>query len=191
MDTFCEREIFSVLGMSETRYRPAPETAEHIPPTEVDRAYRLGVIQGVVHDENCFALGGVSGHAGLFAPAHDVLRFAEAMLAPLRETSTTGHLFDADTIRLFTRRADEPQGSSRALGWDTPSGSPSSSGSYLDRQAFGHLGFTGTSIWIDPVRDLAVTLLTNRTYPTRANRAIQVVRPAFHDAVFGTLFPIP
>ncbi len=186
MERFCEREIFSPLGMDQTRYRPGVEQRAAIPPTGQDDALRRRILQGEVHDENCFVLGGVCGHAGLFAPALDVLRFAEAMLAPLRP-GVSGTLFHAETVKLFTARARMVEGSSRALGWDTPSGAPSSSGTRFSASSFGHLGYTGTSLWIDPVRDLAVVLLTNRTFPTRDNRAIQQVRPMFHDAVLGLL----
>ena len=183
LDRYCRREIFEPLGMAWTRYRPAPGDREAIPPTEEDRCYRHRTVQGEVHDENCFALGGVAGHAGLFAPGLDLLRFAEAMLAPLR-ANAGDTLFRAQTVRLFTRRAEMPAGSSRALGWDTPSGSPSSAGAYIPAAGFGHLGYTGTSLWIDPLRDAAVVLLSNRTFPTRENRKIQELRPRFHDAVF-------
>lgn len=181
LDIFCMREIFAPLGMQSTLYNPAPELRASIPPTEIDRDYRGRIVQGEVHDENCWRLGGVSGHAGLFAPVRDVLRFAAAMLGPLHNRGP--HLFEADTIRLFTARAGLPAGSSRALGWDTPSGAPSSSGSCFSPGSFGHLGFTGTSLWIDPLQDRAVVLLTNRTFPTRENKKIQELRPRFHDAV--------
>ena len=182
IEQFCAREIFAPLGMRKTRYRPAIAERSAIPPTEDDRTFRHRVAQGEVHDENCYVLGGVSGHAGLFAPALDVLRFAEAMLAPLRPGAGET-LFSAEAARLFTHRAEIVQGSSRALGWDTPSGSPSSSGTRFSSASFGHLGYTGTSLWIDPVQDVAVVLLTNRTFPARENRKIQEVRPMFHNLV--------
>ncbi len=187
LDTFCRQEIFAPLGMADMRYRPSRANWPLIPPTEASQTIRGSLVrapvQGEVHDENCWVLGGVSGHAGLFAPALDVLRFAEAMLAPLRP-GAAGTLFSATTVRAFTRRAELPPGSSRALGWDTPSGSPSSSGTRCSAAAFGHLGYTGTSLWIDPEQDCAIVLLTNRTFPTRENRKIQALRPAFHDVVF-------
>ena len=140
-------------------------------------------MQGVVHDENAFVLRGRAGHAGLFAPVGDLLRFAEAMLAPLRPGGDAGAgLFVPETVRLFTRRAGLPEGSSRALGWDTPE-SPSSAGTHFGARSFGHLGYTGTSLWLDPDRDLAAVLLTNRTWPTRENNLVRQVRPAFHDLV--------
>ena len=186
MDRFCEREIFAPLGMRAIRFRAAVEQRAAIPPTEDDTHFRHRIVQGQVHDENCFLLGGVCGHAGLFAPARDVLRFADAMLAPLRP-GASGTLFHADTVKLFTTRAKLVEGSSRALGWDTPSGAPSSSGTRFSAASFGHLGYTGTSLWIDPVQDLSVVLLTNRTFPTRNNKAIQEVRPMFHDAIHDAI----
>jgi CubicO group peptidase (beta-lactamase class C family) len=184
LDRFCAREIFSPLGMTRTAYNPAPASRAAIPPTELDELFRRRVVQGEVHDENCYVLGGCAGHAGLFAPVGDLLRFAEAVLAPLRpETPPTAALFQANTVHLFTSRSGLPPGSSRALGWDTPSGTPSSSGSYFGHLSFGHLGYTGTSLWIDPTRDLSVVLMTNRTWPVRENKMIQQVRPAFHDLV--------
>jgi CubicO group peptidase (beta-lactamase class C family) len=184
LDRFCAREIFSPLGFTHTRYNPPPVSQATIPPTELDELFRRRAVQGEVHDENCCVLGGCAGHAGLFAPAGDLLRFAEAILAPLRpQTPPCATLFRADTVHLFTSRSGLPPGSSRALGWDTPSGTPSSSGNHFSHHSVGHLGYTGTSMWIDPNRDLGVVLLTNRTWPMRENKKIQQVRPAFHDLV--------
>ncbi len=187
LDRFCAREIFAPLGIQATGYNPRAESRAAIPPTERDELFRGCIVQGVVHDENCWVLGGCAGHAGLFAPVADVLRFAEAMLAPLRAGVPQSLLFQSDTVGLFTTRAGLPPGSSRALGWDTPSGTPSSSGQYFHDRSFGHLGYTGTSLWIDPDRDLGVALLTNRTWPTRENKRIQAVRPAFHDLLLAHL----
>lgn len=185
LDVFTREMILQPLGMHETRYCPGKSERAAIPPTEEDKAFRGRTVQGEVHDENCFVLGGVTGHAGLFAPVRDLLRFSEAMLSPLRGGEEPG-MFTAESIRLFTRRADLPPGSTRTLGWDTP-GANSSSGTTFGTGSFGHLGFTGTSLWIDPARDLAVVLLTNRTFPTRANRAVQALRPLLHDAIAGDI----
>ncbi|WP_158615543.1 serine hydrolase [Acidipila sp. EB88] len=184
---FCQREIFAPLAMQATRFCPSAADRHSIPPTELDQSFRHCVVQGFVQDENCFVLGGASGHAGLFAPAVDVLRFAEAMLGPCRPATTGDLLFERRTVELFTHRAALVSGSSRALGWDTPSGLVSSAGSYFAPTSFGHLGYAGTSLWIDPVADIGIVLLTNRTYPERANTQIQQVRPAFHDAVRSVL----
>jgi CubicO group peptidase (beta-lactamase class C family) len=180
LDAFCQREIFGPLGMSHTTYNPALTQRSNIPPTVDDWTLRNRIIQGEVHDENASALGGVAGHAGLFANAEDLAIFAEAMLnggAPILRPAT---------IQLFTQRESTPPGTSRALGWDTPS-PPSQSGKYFSPRSYGHLGYTGTSLWIDPERQLSVTLLTNRTWPDRASQAIKEVRHRFHDAIVEAL----
>jgi serine-type D-Ala-D-Ala carboxypeptidase len=181
MVRFFSREIASPLGLETARFCPPEAWRPQIPPTEDDRVYRRRVIQGEVQDENCYALGGVAGHAGLFSHAHDVLRFAACILAEGRNAHGR-QLFQPETVRLFATRQNDPTGTTRALGWDTPS-KQSSSGRYFSGSSIGHLGYAGTSLWIDPERNLAVVLLTNRTWPDRSNKAIQEVRPAFHDAI--------
>jgi CubicO group peptidase (beta-lactamase class C family) len=176
LDHFCRREIFGPLGMSHTMFNPPAASRAHIPPTVNDREFRRRIVQGEVHDENASVLGGVAGHAGLFGPAHDVALFAQAMLNGGRP------ILRPETVRLFTRREPSPPRTSRALGWDTPS-SPSQSGKFFSSSSFGHLGYTGTSLWIDPERQLSITLLTNRTWPDCSNQAIKHVRPQFHDAM--------
>jgi len=138
------------------------------------------MIQGEVQDENASVLGGVAGHAGLFSTAGDLALFSNAMLHGGKP------MVEPETVSLFTRRESSPAGTSRALGWDTPS-SPSQSGKYFSPSSYGHLGYTGTSLWIDPERRLSVVLLTNRTWPDCANQAIKQVRPRFHDAVVEAL----
>src|SRR5258708_21870479 len=166
--------------MIQKTFNPPSELKSHIPPTANDQTFRKRVIQGEVYDENASVMGGVAPHAGLFSTASDVAAFAHAMLiggAPIARP---------ETLSLFTRRETSPPGTSRALGWDTPS-SPSQSGKYLSPLSFGHLGYTGTSLWIDPERQLSVTLLTNRTWPDCSNLAIKEVRPRFPDAVVEAL----
>ena len=180
LDAFCQREIFGPLGMTRTTFNPAPALGNSIPPTAADRSFRHRVIQGEVQDENASVLGGVAGHAGLFSTAEDLAIFAHAML-------NGGHpILRRETVELFSRRESVPAGTSRALGWDTPS-TPSQSGKYFSSRSFGHLGYTGTSLWIDPERQLSIALLTNRTWPDCQNQAIKQVRPAFHDAVVEAL----
>jgi beta-glucosidase-like glycosyl hydrolase/CubicO group peptidase (beta-lactamase class C family) len=163
--------------------RPAEKAASaellaRIAPTEIDSVFRMKHIHGAVHDENAYAIGGVSGHAGLFSSARDLAVFAQMVL---NGGSYGGvRIFNANTLRRFTARQDSR--SSRALGWDTPS-KGSSAGDYFSARSFGHTGFTGTSIWIDPERDVFVVLLTNRVNPTRANQAHVALRRAVHDAV--------
>jgi serine-type D-Ala-D-Ala carboxypeptidase len=180
LDRAAKRDIFTPLGMMHTCFNPPPEWKPAIAPTEDDRAFRHRRIQGEVNDENASVMGGLAGHAGLFAPAVDVARFAECMLrggSPILKPAT---------VTLFTRREGSPADSSRALGWDTPS-PPSSSGRHFSPQSFGHLGFTGTSLWIDPDRQLSVTLLTNRTWPDRTSQLIKPFRPLLHDAIVEAL----
>jgi serine-type D-Ala-D-Ala carboxypeptidase len=177
LENFCLREVFTPLGMTSTRFRPPAHWRSAIPPTEEDLTFRHRVIQGEVQDENCFVLGGAAGHAGLFSNALDPLLYAQCLL--------DGHLFTPETIELFTTRV-LPAESSRALGWDTPS-QPSSSGKFFSSHSAGHLGYAGTSLWIDFERQLAVALLTNRTWPHRQNQAIRTIRPAFHDSVLKNI----
>jgi serine-type D-Ala-D-Ala carboxypeptidase len=174
------REIFHPLELSATGFSLPRYQAAGIPPTEEDTTFRHRIIQGEVQDENAYVLGGVSGHAGLFSNVPDLLRFSDEILKPLRSDSTPG-LFELATIERFAERQG-PENSSRALGWDTPS-EHSSSGRHFSARSIGHLGFSGCSMWIDLVEDLAIVLLTNRTWPDRSNQAIREVRPAFHDAV--------
>ncbi|HEY0759625.1 MAG TPA: serine hydrolase domain-containing protein [Acidisarcina sp.] len=217
--SLCMREIFEPLGMTQTRFCPPVNLRDAIPPTECDTTFRQRVVQGEVHDENCYALGGSAGHAGLFSSARDVLRYAECILGggktALERRSDTGpsdteqgglsaniagtarlqlfgsQIFRPQTVELFATRQITPAGTSRALGWDTPT-KPSSSGKFFSPGSVGHLGYTGTSVWIDRDRELAVVLLTNRTWPGR-NRpaasweAIRRIRPQFHDMVCGAL----
>jgi CubicO group peptidase (beta-lactamase class C family) len=177
LDVFTQREILTPLGMTETCFRPSPELAHRIVPTADDKHFRHKIIQGEVNDENAWLMGGVAGHAGLFSTAYDVALFASCWL---------GHAPDVlspVTIAEFTR---QQVGTSRALGWDRPTAA-SQSGQYLSSNAFGHLGYTGTSLWIDASRQLAIVLLTNRTWPHSDNQQIKVVRPRFHDKVMCSL----
>ena len=185
LETFCRREVFGPLGMSNTGFRPPGDLKSLIPPTVDDRTFRHRVIQGEVHDENAWVMGGMAGHAGVFGNCEDLARFAQCMLAAGR-IPVSRELLRDETIKVFTQRQSSPAGTSRALGWDTPS-SPSQSGKYFSSHSFGHLGYTGTSLWIDPEGQLAVTILANRTWPDRSSQAIKQVRPQFHDAVVEAL----
>ena len=180
IDTFCQREVFAPLGMANTAFNPSVSSRDRIVPAAEDRTFRKRTIQGEVQDENASVMGGVAGHAGVFSTAADVAAFANAMLNGGRP------IFKQTTIHLFTRRELSPAGTSRALGWDTPS-NPSQAGKYFSAASYGHLGYTGTSLWIDPERQLSITLLTNRTWPDCSNQVIKEVRPRFHDAVVEAL----
>lgn len=167
MDQFLEEKVFGPLGMTDTFFRPADSLRTRVAPTEVapPRGYPL---QGEVHDENAYALGGIAGHAGLFSTASDLAVFAQMML---NGGEYNGIRIVADsTVALFTKRAV----GTRALGWDTCN-DKGSCGKYLGEDAYGHTGFTGTSLWIDPDRDMFVVLLTNRVHEARAKRPAKVI----------------
>jgi CubicO group peptidase (beta-lactamase class C family) len=184
LSVWTERELFQPLGMTSTGYSPTPGKRSLIPPTEEDTTFRHRRIQGEVQDENAWLLKGSAGHAGLFSNVPDLLRFAGEILisgpgkAP---AASNARLFQAETVELFAERQG-PEGSSRALGWDTPSQN-SSSGRHFSPHSIGHLGFSGCSLWIDLDAGMAVALLTNRTWPDRQSQMIRKIRPAFHDAV--------
>lgn len=180
LDAALERLVFQPLGMTTTRFLPPESWRPRTAPTELD-PWRGRMLRGEVHDENAAWLGGVSGHAGLFSSSEDLLRFGEWLLDQWHGRTVPGepHL-PRNLVREFTRRQDLVPGSSRALGWDTPSPG-SSAGIRLSPQSFGHTGFTGTSIWIDPTRDLVVVLLTNRVHPTRDNPRLGPLRPLAAD----------
>jgi CubicO group peptidase (beta-lactamase class C family) len=180
LDHFCQHEMFGPLAMTQTSFNPPSDWRASNPPTANDQSFRRRIIQGEVQDENASMMGGVAGHAGVFASAEDIATFAHAMLNAGRP------ILRPETLAFFTCREASPPGTSRALGWDTPS-SPSQSGKYFSANSFGHLGYTGTSLWIDPERRLSITLLTNRTWPDCSNQAIKQLRPNFHNAVMESL----
>jgi len=176
--TWVAREIFQPLGLSATGFCPPAAARERIPPTERDTTFRHRLIQGEVQDENAWLLGGGGGHAGLFSNVAELLLFAREILLA---GSGKARLFNSAAVEHFARR-QSPPGSSRALGWDTPS-TPSSSGRYFSSRSIGHLGYSGCSLWIDLDADVAIVLLTNRTWPDRSCQLIRSLRPAFHDAL--------
>jgi len=167
LDQFLTDHVWEPLGMEDTFFKPADSLRGRIAPTEVNppRGYPL---RGEVHDENAFALGGIAGHAGLFSTASDLAVFAQMMLNGGQYGGT--RIIADSTVSLFTTRAAR----TRALGWDTCAGD-GSCGTYLSERAYGHTGFTGTSLWIDPDRDMFVILLTNRVHAARARRPAKVI----------------
>ena len=183
--TYAEENIFEPLGMYDTGFRATGTPDAAIVPTEVDDAFRGRLIQGEVHDETAWILGGVSGHAGLFSTAQDLAKLGYMLV---NEGRINGMQFvEEETIELFTE-PDNPEISTRALGWDSPSPEGySSAGEAFGPESFGHTGFTGTSFWVDPEQDLFVILLTNRVYPTRENRKIVQVRPKLADIAHGAI----
>lgn len=204
LDAYLEERVFGPLGMEDTGYRPDPSLKPRIAATEVDTVWRNELVWGRVHDENADAMGGVAGHAGLFSTAVDLSVFARTMLnggtAPAcRPGAVVGEpcpaprpspvrVVEPEVLEEFTTRHD--QTSSRALGWDTPS-EGSSGGDYITEEAFGHTGYTGTSIWMDPELDLWMVLLTNRVHPTRDNRKHVPLRRAVHDAAVQAIADQP
>lgn len=182
LDRYAATHVFAPLGMKETFYHPDSSLLARIAPTEID-PWRQRHLRGEVHDENAYALGGVSGHAGLFSSAADLARLAQAYL---NGGTLDGHrVWSKRTIEQFTH-IQNPKLSHRALGWETANGA-NSGGRFMSAQAFGHTGFTGTSIWIDPANDAFVILLSNRVNPTRENRRISAVRTALADSVMALL----
>jgi CubicO group peptidase (beta-lactamase class C family) len=167
LDVFLQERVFVPLGMNDTGFRPSAALRGRIAPTEIapPRGYPL---RGEVHDENAFALGGVAGHAGLFSTAADLSIYAQ-MLLNGGEYNGVRVLADS-TVRRFTARA----AGTRALGWDTCN-QKGSCGSLMGAGAFGHTGYTGTSLWLDPERDMFVLLLTNRVHAARALRPAKVI----------------
>lgn len=183
-----ESRFFEPLGLERTflyqRDRNPRFREESFAATE-RCAWRGRVLRGEVHDENAFAMGGYSGHAGLFGTAGDVF----AMAGVLREHALglRSDLFRPATVRTFFRRQQDIPGCGRALGWDMPSSKGSAAGRFFSPISVGHLGFPGTSLWMDLEKDVQVVLLTNRIHPTRENLRIRAFRPRLHDAVMETL----
>jgi CubicO group peptidase (beta-lactamase class C family) len=185
LDALLESRVFGPLGLRDTRFLPPADWKDRIAPTE--RSQDGTIIRGTVHDENAWKLGGVSGHAGLFGTAPDLARFGFWLLDSWHGRLPGAPVLPSELVKTWTRRQELPAGSSRALGWDTPSGTNSSAGTKLGPLAFGHTGFTGTSIWFDPEQDLFIILLTNRVNPSRENGRIARVRPRVADLAVAAL----
>lgn len=204
LDDFLRTEVWRPLGMADTRFNPPPSTWDRVAATEIDTIYRGYHVHGEVHDENAHAMGGVAGHAGLFSSARDLAVFVQTMLdrgmaGPCRADADSGlpchrprfapvAIFGPGWVDRITRR--QSPSSSRALGWDTPSGR-SSAGDWFSSRSFGHTGYTGTSIWIDPTLDLGVVLLTNRVNPTRDNAKHVPLRRRVHDLAARSVMDTP
>lgn len=187
LDSYVLSRVFLPTGMRETRFLPSALWRSRTAPTEID-PWRQRHLRGEVHDENAYQLGQVAGHAGLFTTARDLTRFAQMLLRGGWVEGPDGARLDIlpeSTLRAFRQR--QPFGGAhRALGWETPTGT-NSAGQRLSGLSFGHTGFTGTSLWIDPERDVFVLLLTNRVNPTRQRGGIGPARSALADAVVGAL----
>jgi CubicO group peptidase (beta-lactamase class C family) len=187
IDKVFDERVARPLALHRTRFLPPTSWRDVIAPTEND-PWRGRMLRGEVHDENASRLDGASGHAGLFSDAEDVLRFGEWALAGAKGGSVDGAPEPPKGFATWTLRQDRPVGSSRGLGWDTPSGI-SSSGTLMSARSFGHTGFTGTSLWVDPTRDVVIVLLTNRVHPTRNTPQFGQIRGVVADAVMRALFP--
>lgn len=188
-DEYVEERIFEPLGMRDTGFMPSGTPNRDAVPTERDRVFRGRLVQGEVHDETAWIMGGVAGHAGLFSTAEDLARFAHMLVDDGRANGAP--FISPETLRLFTT-VQEPELSSRALGWDTKSPEGySSAGARFGPASFGHTGFTGTSFWVDPDTDLFVILLTNRVFPSRNNGKIREIRPRVADEASGSILGPP
>jgi CubicO group peptidase (beta-lactamase class C family) len=193
LDRFVEERVFAPLAMRETGFRPLTwrdsmghGVRDRIAPTEIDTVFRMTHVHGVVHDENAYALGGVAGHAGLFSSARDLGVLATMLLNG--GSLDDKRIVDQSTVQQFTHRQSDA--SSRALGWDTPSGR-SSAGEYFTSSSFGHTGFTGTSMWMDPEQDVFVLLLMNRVNPTRENQRHARLRRELADLIQLSITDVP
>ncbi|MGD0119355.1 MAG: serine hydrolase domain-containing protein [Candidatus Binatus sp.] len=191
LNRFCRDKIFRPLSLRATDYidislvrsRRLEPVADMFAPTE-NCPLRKRLLIGEADDENAFAMGGVAGHAGLFAPVREVDRIARELIASYAGRSD---FIPQKIIREFWTRDTTVPGSTWALGWDTPSPAHSSSGHRFSPSAVGHLGFTGTSIWIEPEKEIAITILTNRVHPRRENQKIREFRPKIHDLIMDAL----
>jgi serine-type D-Ala-D-Ala carboxypeptidase len=189
LQEFFRDRIAPLAGISQLAFVPtewadnflhcARRHGGEVAPTEQD-TWRGRLLCGEVHDENAASLGGVAGHAGLFGTAEAVLAVTGAWLQAYHRRPS---MLDADLVKEFTCRQAVVPGSSWALGWDTPS-PPSSAGRFLPEVSLGHLGYTGTSVWIDPLHELEIVLLSNRVHPTRKNERIKAFRPLIHELVY-------
>ncbi len=178
LDVPCRARVTETMALADTTYNPEVGQ-DRIVPTEVDGAIRYCLVHGEVHDENAWAMGGVAPHAGLFSNVADLGRFVRMWLG---KGEIDGQRILSETVvDLFTTKDGTVD--TWALGWDTISPDGSTSGRHFTPTSFGILGFTGTSLWVDPVRDVGVVLLTNRVHPTRDSEGIKRLRPEFHDAV--------
>lgn len=183
LDEFALSEIFAPLGMQNSFFNPSRALRMRIAPTQGDKTYRKRLLHGEVDDANAYAMGGVAGHAGIFSTANDIATFAQMMLNG--GIYAHARILPLSIVEQFTKRVAVGD-SARAMGWDVPTGE-SSSGHYFSEQSYGHNGFTGTSIWIDPAKEIFVILLTNRVHPSAANEKIRTVRPVLHDAILEAL----
>ncbi|MBA4395387.1 MAG: serine hydrolase, partial [Desulfobacca sp.] len=192
LNTWIRNSIYSPLGLKQLGFRPITPAGVNHPEAYAateDCLWRHKILRGEVHDDNAYVVGGVSGQAGLFGTASEIFKLVRALKRAYDHPRVPG-LFAGELVRIFWERQSLPRGTSRALGFDTPSEKGSSSGRYFSPKSVGHLGFTGTSFWLDLERDLVVILLTNRVHPDRTNENIKSFRPRLHDLVFKEVFNV-
>jgi CubicO group peptidase (beta-lactamase class C family) len=190
LDLWTRENLYKPLGLARLGFRPrmgaGPVEAEAYAATEYC-PWRKKIIRGEVHDENSFVVGGISGQAGLFGRAIDVFHLLRSLKKVYDDPQGSG-LFEGPLVRAFWQKQEEPAGTTRALGFDTPAERESMAGRYFSGRSIGHLGFTGTSFWLDLETDLMVVLLSNRIHPSRTNEKIKLFRPLIHDLIFTEVF---
>ena len=184
LHTLSTKYFYNPLGMSNTLFNPSELLLSRIIPTENDTYFRNRLLQGEVHDENAYIMGGISGHAGLFSNATDIGIISRFFLD---EGVCLGRRYlKKELINTFTSKKENPVFSDRTIGWDTPSqNGKSSAGDYFSKKSYGHLGFTGTSVWIDPEKKIIITFLTNRIHPSREKKGIYEVRRELHNSIMS------
>nr|WP_169304734.1 serine hydrolase domain-containing protein [Chloroherpeton thalassium] len=186
LDEYFHENFAKPLGLESTFFLPPDSLRYRIAPTEIDTTWHLPRARPLVHDPNAALLGGVAGHAGLFSTSGDILRLMSMVMNGGKFNGK--EILKPEIVWLFTKRDTVLR--QRALGWDMKSpGAHSSAGKYFSLATFGHLGFTGTSVWVDPARSLCVVFLTNRVYPSASNKRIRAIRPKLHDAVIESIEP--
>ncbi|MEW6188205.1 MAG: serine hydrolase domain-containing protein [Thermodesulfobacteriota bacterium] len=190
LEVWTRKNIYQPLGLPQMGFRPLLKSGvlhpENYAATE-DCPWRKKILRGEVHDDNAWAVGGVSGQAGLFATALEVFQLLRVLKRGFDKPRTIG-LFSGKWTRSFWEKQKHPLGTTRALGFDTPTRTGSSAGRFFSPRTVGHLGFTGTSFWFDLEKDIMVILLTNRIHPTRTNEKIKAFRPKIHDQIFKEIF---
>lgn len=183
LDEFSKENIFNPLEMNSTMFNPQDSIKQNISPTEFDDYWRHRQLQGEVHDETAALLNGVSGNAGLFSNVEDLSNFLSVILN--KGMFKGKRIINEKTVLLFTSKQ---KNSERALGWDIKSPVKSSAGNLFSPKSYGHTGYTGTSFWVDPQKNLFVIFLTNRVYPTRNNTKIIKFRPKLHNEIIKTFY---
>ena len=186
-EKLASKYYYNPLIMKNTYFNPSEKLKNNVAPTEYDNYYRKRLIHGEVHDENAYILGGISGHAGLFSTASDIANFSKLFI---NDGVFLGRRYlKKSIIKKFTKRENYPVNTDRAIGWDTPSrNGKSSAGDYFSENTFGHLGFTGSSLWVDPDKDIIVVLLTNRVHPSRENtKEMYLFRREFHNSLISLI----